>query len=138
MVDASNELRTTSDIILLDLQALADLEEQKRGTPQGDPKLVDLAAKVEELAQRVLAGTRRQRRLTEAVNDAADSGELVPTDTIDAMRSVSAILTEWREAERGLRDTPPDSLERAEAEAVVDRLREEYRMAFEAARRESD
>lgn len=137
MVDATSELRATSDLLLLDLQALGDLEEQKRATPHGDEKLVELAARIEQLAQRVLAGSRRQRELTESVSEAAVAGEVAPSGTIEEMRSASAILADWREAERAAQDAAPDSPERAEAEAMVDRFREEYRRAFEAARRQA-
>ena len=136
MTDATTELRTTSDMLLLDLQALGDLEEKKRTTEHGDASLVDLAARIEEIAQRVLAGSRRQRQLTEAVNEAATTGELEPTATIDAVRTASAILADWRDAERVARDAAEGSVERSRAEAMVDRFREEYRRAFEATRQE--
>ena len=135
MVDATAELRATSDLLLLDLEALGDLEEQKRLTPHGDPKLVDLAARIEEIAQRLLQGSRRQRELTEAVTDAADAGKVDVTATIDTQRSVSAILTDWREAERLAAEAAPGSPERANAETMAERFRDEYRVAFEAARR---
>jgi hypothetical protein len=135
MVDLSAELRTTSDLLLLDLEALGDLEEQKRQTPHGDPKLADLAARIEEIASRVLSSSRRQRELTEVVLEQAETGAVEPTNTIEAMRSVTAILTDWREAERAARDAPEGSRERADAAAMVDRFREDYRQAFEAARK---
>ncbi len=137
MVDASAELRTTSDLLLLDLDALGDLEEQKRSIPHGDPKLVDLASRIEEIAQRVLSGSRRQRALTEEVAQAAEAGAVEPSMTIEAMRPMSAILADWREAERAARDAAPESTARVEAERMVDRFRSEYRRAFEAARREA-
>jgi hypothetical protein len=135
-VDTAAELRATSDGLLLDLEALANLEDQKRGTQHGDPKLVDLAEKIEELALRVLVGSRRQRELTETISESAEVGDADAEESIAAMRSASVILAEWREAERAARGADPDSAERAAAEAMVDRLREEYRAAFEAARRD--
>jgi hypothetical protein len=136
VADASTELRTTSDMLLLDLQALGDLEEQKRTTEHGDAALVDLAARIEEIAQRVLAGSRRQRQLSEAVSEATATGELEPSATIETMRTASAILADWRDAERAARDASAGSPERSRAEAMVDRYRDEYRRAFEATRRE--
>lgn len=135
MVDAAAELRATSDLLLLDLEALGQLEEQKRLTPHGDEKLVDLAARIEEIAQRVLHGSRRQRELTETVTDAANAGEVAPSTTIETMRSVSAILADWREAERIAALAAPGSTERREADSMADRFRAEYQRAFEAARR---
>jgi hypothetical protein len=135
VVDATAELRATSDLLLLDLDALGQLEEQKRLTPHGDEKLVDLAARIEEIAQRVLHGSRRQRELTEAVTEAANAGAAAPAGTIDAMRSVSAILADWREAERVASQAAAGSTERLEAESMADRFRDEYQRAFDAARR---
>lgn len=135
MVDSAAELRATSDLLLLDLEALGQLEEQKRQTEHGDPRLVDLAARIEVIAQRVLIGSKRQRELTETITQAAEAGEVEGTGTIDAMRSVSAILADWREAERVARDATPGSPELAGAEAMADRFREEYRRAFEAAQK---
>ena len=134
MVDATSELRATSDLLLLDLDALGQLEEQKRLTPHGDPKLVDLAARIEEIAGRVLQGSRRQRELTETVTQAAEAGAVEESATIDAVRSVSAILADWREAERIASEAAPGSAARTQAEAMADRFREEYRRAFDAAR----
>jgi hypothetical protein len=134
VVDAASELRATSDLLLLDLDALGQLEEQKRLTPHGDPKLVDLAARIEEIAGRLLQGSRRQRELTETVTEAAEAGAVEETSTIDALRSVSAILADWREAERVAGEAAPGSRERADAQAMADRFREEYRRAFEVAR----
>jgi hypothetical protein len=137
VVDSISELRATSDLLLLDLDALEQLEEQKRLTPHGDPKLVDLAARIEEIAQRLLHGSRRQRELTEAVTEAAQAGEVEHAATIEAMRSVSAILADWREAERVASQAAPGTPERAEAESMAARFRDEYRRAFENARGET-
>jgi hypothetical protein len=136
VADATNQLRATSDTLLLDLQTLADLEDLKRGTPHGDATLVELATRIEELAQRVLAGSRRQRELTESISEAVDSGELGASETIETTaRTASAILADWRDAERAAIDAAPGSRERSEAEIKVAGFREEYRGAFEAARR---
>jgi hypothetical protein len=135
MTEMSAELRTTSDMLLLDLEALGTLEEQKRATPHGDEKLADLAARIEELAHKVLAGSRRQRELTEAVTEAATAGIIDGSATIEQMRPASEILADWREAERVVRDAVPGSAERMHAEAMIDRFRDEYRRTFEAARR---
>ncbi|HET9851257.1 MAG TPA: hypothetical protein VFP56_01970 [Candidatus Limnocylindrales bacterium] len=137
MVDATAELRATSDLLLLELETLQQLEEQKRLTPHGDAKLVDLAARIEEIAQRLLNGSRRQRELTEAVTEAAQVGEVEHSGTIEAMRSVAAILADWREAERVASQAAPGTTERSEAESMAERFRDEYRRAFENARAEA-
>ena len=61
---APAELRATSDEILRDLDVLAALEEEKRTIVPGDPQMVELAARVDAIAQRVLALTSRQREMT--------------------------------------------------------------------------
>jgi DNA-binding HxlR family transcriptional regulator len=136
MVDTAQALRATSDALLRDLDVLATIEDEKRTLEPGDPRLVELATRIEEIAQRVLSGSVRQRQLTQVVNTqvAAESPN-APEAPIDATpRPVSAILAEWRDAERRAAAAPAGSGELAEAEALVDRLREDYRRALEAAR----
>ena len=134
-MDRTADLRATSDLLLLDLEALGELEEQKRSIPHGDPKLVDLAAQIEALARRVLNGSQRQRQLTETISEAAVEGNAEPTATIEETRTASQIIAEWREAERRAQAAAWGSRDRAAAEAEIERLRAEYRRAFEGARR---
>ena len=68
-VDTAHALRTTSDELLRDLDVLVTIEEEKRLLEPGDPRLVELAARIEEIATRVLAATARQHDLTRVVND---------------------------------------------------------------------
>src|SRR6185369_2112025 len=96
-VDTASELRATSDLLLLDLQALGELEELKRTVPHGDPKLVDIASRIEELARKVLYGSQHQRDLTETITAAADPASAQQISTIEDVRSASAVLAEWRE-----------------------------------------
>jgi hypothetical protein len=136
-VQDAHVLRTTSDKLIDDLDALRELEAAKRETPQGDPRLVDLASRIEAIANRVLAGAAHQRRLTEVIHEAAADGLADPTATIeDSARPVSTVLEEWRTAERMAMSAEPGSPEAIEAKTRIDRLREEYRAAFEAARRQ--
>ena len=140
-MDIAAELRATSDLLLLDLQALGELEELKRTVPHGDPKLVDIASRIEELARKVLYGSQHQLDLTETITgaaDAADPATAQQISTIDDVRSASAILAEWREAERRAQELEPGSAAHAEALREVDRARSEYRRAFEAARKGTD
>ena len=140
-MDIAAELRATSDLLLLDLQALGELEELKRTVPHGDPKLVDIASRIEELARKVLYGSQHQLDLTETITgaaDAADPATAQQISTIDDVRSASAILAEWREAERRAQELEPGSAAHAEALREVDRARSEYRRAFEAARKQTE
>jgi hypothetical protein len=136
--DTGQALRATSDALLRDLEVLATIEEEKRSLEPGDPRLVQLAARIEEIAQRVLVGSVRQRKLTEVVSDQVEAGSPdAPNGPIgDTPRPMQVILAEWREAERRLVAADPGSAEAAEAEAIVSSLRDEYRRAHEAAREE--
>jgi hypothetical protein len=135
-VEPTHALRETSDTLLRDLDVLTAIEEEKRALRPGDPRLVELAGKVEEVAQRVLAGTVRQHQLTQTVNADVAAG-VAGTSTIpidETSRSIPTILAEWREAERRASIAEPDSAEAAEARGLVGALREEYRRAYETAR----
>jgi hypothetical protein len=136
MGDTGHALRETSDALLRDLDVLSTIEEQKRSLEPGDPRLVQLASRIEEIAQRVLVGSVRQRQLTEVVVSQVETGSPdAPAEPIgDTLRSIQSILADWRDAERRAAAAEPGSAEAAEADALVSRLREEYRRAHEAAR----
>ena len=65
MPGTGDALRRTSDALLRDLEALQQLEEEKRTIEPGDPRLVDLAARIELIAKRVLASSTSQRAQTQ-------------------------------------------------------------------------
>ena len=138
-METSQALRETSDALLRDLEVLGTMEEEKRTLAPGDPRLVELAGRVEEIAQRILAGTVRQHHLSQTANIEVRLGTPdAPTTPIDETpRPLTAVLAEWRDAERRAISAEPDSAEAAEARALVDALREEYRRGYEAARRGS-
>ncbi len=88
---------------------------------------------MEELAQRVLQQTRRQAALTHEVSRTAAVDARTAATTIAAVnRSLSDILAEWRAAERDAQAAEPGSVTAIEARARADRLRDEYREAFDA------
>jgi hypothetical protein len=138
MVDTGNALRETSDALLRDLDVLVTMEEEKRSLEPGDPRLVELAARIEEIARRILAGTTRQHDLTRVVNAQVDAGSsAAPESSIEeTVRPIQAVLADWRDAERRAAAAEPGSAEAAEANALVERLREEYRRAHEAVARQ--
>ena len=137
-MDTSQALRETSDALLRDLTVLTALEEEKRGLQPGDPRLVELAGRVEEIAERVLGGTVRQHQLTQAANVQVELGApTAPTGTIEqTTRTLTAILAEWREAERRAADAEPDSADAIEARALAAALRDEYRRTYESTKRD--
>lgn len=138
MGDTGQVLRETSDALLRDLEVLSTIEEEKRSLVPGDPRLVDLATRIEEIAQRVLMGSVRQRRLSEVIVAQVETGapDAPVTPIEDTPRPMQAILAEWRDAERRAAAAEPESADAAEAEALVTRLRDEYRKAHEAARQD--
>ena len=95
MPDTSHALREVSDSLLRDLEALSILEEEKREVIPGDPRLVDLATQIEQIAKRVLVTSGRERALTEEIQEAAEAGSpSLPDKSIDdTARSISAILS---------------------------------------------
>jgi hypothetical protein len=64
-----------------------------------------------------------------SLGDAPADGTIATT-----RRSSSEILAEWRAAERETQAAEPDSVAALEARARADRLRDEYREAFDAAK----
>jgi hypothetical protein len=127
--DTALRLRATSDALLRDLEALGALEEEKRTVLPSDPRLTDLAARIHEIAARVLARTEHQRALTEIVAANPEAVDDLPIE--DVQRSPSAILAEWRVAEQRAAAVDQEAPEAEELRIVADRLREEYRAAFE-------
>ena len=134
MSTTSDALRSTSDALLRDLEVLGTLEDEKRTIEPGDPRLVELAAQIEEIARRVLTGSVRQRHLTETASEQVEQGlPDAPARSIDATtRAPSAVLADWRAAERRLADAEPGSAEATEAAALVELCRDEYRRASRA------
>lgn len=139
MDDTQRDLRATSDALLQDLEVLIALEEEKRTIPADDERLVELAARIDEVATRVTDRTRHQHDLAADLNDAATDGTAPPA-TIEAAapRSTAAILADWRMAERALQDAGPDSPAGLEAAARIDALRAEYQRAYVAVREAKD
>jgi hypothetical protein len=135
-METAEALRETSDALLRDLDVLAALEEDKRSLKPGDPRLVELAEQIDQIAERVLGSAGRQRELTKLANAQVDAGvPNAPEVSIAAtVRPIASILEEWRVAERRAAAAEPGSAEAAESTALVQALREEYRAAQDAAR----
>ncbi|HEV8282010.1 MAG TPA: hypothetical protein VGQ02_09145 [Candidatus Limnocylindrales bacterium] len=136
MQSASDALRSVSDALMRDLEALVNAEHEKRNVAPDDPRLVTLAAEVDQIARRVLGLTERQQDIAEDVHElATDGGADAPTKTIEEMhRPIGMILAEWRAAERDATTAAPGSREANAARSTADQLRDEYRRAYEARR----
>jgi hypothetical protein len=137
MSGTGDALRRTSDALLRDIETLLQLEEEKRTIEPGDPRLVDLASRIEIVAGRVLASSTSQRAQTQVIHELTEAGSsAAPSVPIeDTPRSMEAILAAWRQAERQLDAAEPGSAEATEAESLVDQLRDEYRRAHDEASR---
>jgi hypothetical protein len=136
MTRTGTELRKTSDALLENLEQLDALEQEKRRLDPGDPRIVELAAAVEEVARRVLGRTIRQHDLAAVAHQlAAQDSPAAPAASIEETpREIHLILADWRDAERRVQTATPDSIEADEAARDVERFRDEYRAAHEAAR----
>jgi hypothetical protein len=128
--DTTLRLRATSDALLRDLEALGALEEEKRSVAPSDPRLSELATRIYEIAARVLDRSAIQQHLTELVAAKPTVATDLPIE--DVVRSPAAILAEWRATEQRAAVVDPSTPEAAELRILADRLREEYRAAFEA------
>lgn len=129
MSDLSTAIRAASDALLRELEVLESLEEEKRLLSLDDPRVNELSERIEAIAHRILVASTHQRALSE-------EAEGPPIES--QPRPVAAILAEWREAERQRVAAIPGSPEAMEAEARVQRARDEYSRAFEAARGPDD
>jgi hypothetical protein len=130
--DTSIRLRATSDALLRDLDALGALEEEKRTVPPSDPRLTDLADRIRDIAARVLARSETQQALATIVSADPEAHDDLAIEDVE--RSPAAILAEWRAAEQRVAAADPSAPEADEYRIVADRLREEYRVAFERRR----
>lgn len=136
MSETGSALRATSDALLADLEALETLEREKRTLQPGDPRVVDLAQAVEQLARRLLGKSVTQRELSAVAQDLAKHGSPeAPVSISETRREIHLILADWREAERQAGETPPGSPDRVTADVRVQALRDEYREAHQAAKR---
>jgi hypothetical protein len=137
VTNSADALRAVSDALLADLGALQELEEQKRAIQPGDPQLIRVASQIEELAGRVLSTSSAELHLTERVHRLVEAGSPEAPDAPieDTKREMRAILADWRDAERRGGLAEPGSPEALAAAADIQRLRLEYREAFEEARR---
>jgi hypothetical protein len=128
------ELRRTSDSFLKQVERLHELEEQKRLATPGTPEMLRLTHLVEGLASEVLGTASRQTDLAELAARRQPVNprpiELVPP------RSIPEIIAEWREAERAFDTEEPGSPRWETCRADVERLRSEYRRAYDERREE--
>jgi hypothetical protein len=128
--ELSDKLRLASDRLMVLLDELVELETAKRSMQPGSGDFVELAKRIERLAQAALLQTQRQGDLAEATREAVGtSAEMAATIEETPPRPMEMILGEWRAAERRLQSVDAGSQEWAVVETEVRRLRDEYRRA---------
>jgi hypothetical protein len=110
------ELQRSSQAFLAELAHIERLEQRKREMSAGDDARVPLAHEIEALTVGLLGLSRYQTRLIELESLSLGTAQPDP-------RKPAAILAEWRDAERALRDARA-AMERA-ADAA-ERLRHEH------------
>ena len=115
---AESKLQRSSAAFLADLDRLKGLELAKRAMASDDPARPVLARSIEDLVGILLGRSGYQRRLADEGIQQFHSG---------AHRHPSAVLDDWRDAERRLIEGR-SLLQRATDDA--ERYREEYRAAF--------
>jgi hypothetical protein len=123
-------LRRASDAFMQQLDRLYELESRKRELPPDQPEFIRLAREIEDMSRALLFSGGQQVELAEEVHADVKNGEVEvdqPIRDTPPRRDAVLVLADWRAAERRLAVAGPDSTEEAEAQADVDRLREEYR-----------
>ncbi|HVL54292.1 MAG TPA: hypothetical protein VM344_08525 [Vitreimonas sp.] len=76
MSDAESDLRATADDILADVKQLEQLEAEKQDLGRDDPRRVELAAKAETVARRMVPKTVAERELAqEAASEESEGSE---------------------------------------------------------------
>ena len=123
------ELRRTSDTFLKRVERLHELEDQKRTTEPGTPENLRLTRLVEQLAGEVLNTASRETDLAELAAK-RQPAKIRPIEDVPP-RPSPEILVEWRDAERALVAAEPGSVEWEARRADVERLRDDYRRAYE-------
>ena len=84
MSETEDDLRTTSDAVVVGTERLKALEEAKRGLEPEDPKRLLIAAEIAELGSRLENATAAELELAQTAKDEADASPGSPERPIDA------------------------------------------------------
>jgi hypothetical protein len=138
-MDIATRLRRTSDDFLARLDELESLETEKRKLEPGSAAFRALAEHVKDLSRDLFHASQVQQSLGETTADLkATAAPDAPVKSIEETepRDLSVILAEWRDVERRLGEAPAESAEAEHLRIEADRLRVEYRGAFETRRQD--
>jgi hypothetical protein len=107
-------------------------ERAKRELLFGSPEFVERAVEVERIARVAFRWSQMQLQMAERAADRLARGEVThPVRLIDVKpRPIDLILANWREAQLRLEIARPGSPEAQTAADDIERLREEYQVAF--------
>jgi len=130
---AEEQLRSTSDEVLVALEKLRELEIEKRTVSPTSPRFHTLAREVEQLADQLANTAEVQADLGQKVAQQHAEGAGAAPPIEEMPRDVSTILAEWRDAERRAITAVAGSSEETAARADVERLRGEYQRAHRTA-----
>jgi hypothetical protein len=137
------ELRLTSDEFLQRLDRLYELETRKREIKPDDAEFARLAREVEDTARALLGVGEHQTHLADESIERAkqDPGNAIETPIRElprTRRDATAVLADWRAAERYLATAAPGSDDERKARGDVERLRGEYRDITDLSRYEPE
>jgi hypothetical protein len=83
MSDTEDDLRTTSDAVVVGTERLMALEEAKRRLEPEDPERVLISAEIAELGRQLEKATAAELELVETAKDEADASPGSPERPID-------------------------------------------------------
>jgi hypothetical protein len=128
------EFRATTDQLLTIIDELRTLERRKQTTALGTPEFVELAVKAADQAKLVFRWCQMQLEMALEASARLVSGEETPNVHLIKVvpRAIDRILANWREAQFRLEIARPGSPEAMSAADDIERLREEYQVAYQA------
>jgi hypothetical protein len=134
------QLRGTSDQLLLAIQTVALLEQQKRGVAFGDERFPGLAEAVREAAEAVLEFSLAEEAEASRIHERStiDNDATTTIAGTPPASSLAEILDRWRAVERRLAEAPAGSPEAADLLAEFERLRSHYAEALAAEGRRAE
>jgi hypothetical protein len=132
-MDGERQFRATTDQMLLMIERLRGVEQQKQRAPLGGPEFIAHAHEAERLSRMIFRWSGMQLQMAEASSGAVQRGEMEqrPLSTVEP-RPLDRILANWREAQFRFELATPGSPEAAAAMDDVERLREEFQIAQDA------
>lgn len=83
MSETEDDLRTTSDAVVVGTERLKALEEAKRGLEPEDPERLLIAAEIAEIGRRLEKATAAELDLAETAKEEADASPGSPERPID-------------------------------------------------------